>query len=198
MRGCRTAPQRARFLPARRCGSTAAPGALRCGRVFSLELGKDVTSDLRTCVVATANETRMKPRIVTLRTDGGTIVGAVSRVKSGEIVIQSPTPLHGSGVEDPGAAARLVDGHPPVEPVIRPIGPGIAAEVLGRPHMIGTNWILVTDRIQLTAGRVEGLPRSVPPVEVLPVEVGWQSMGGRPTISGSLPASCLNLLRRFA
>src|SRR5262249_36851420 len=92
----------------------------------------------------------MKPGIAALSPNGRAIVRAVRRAKAGKIIIQTPGPFHGRDVEDPGATARLIDGHRPVESVVRPIGPWIAAEVLGRWKIVGTDRILVADRIQLT------------------------------------------------
>jgi len=73
----------------------------------------------------------MEPGIAALRADRGSVVDPIVRLDFREVIVEAPAPLHGGGVEDPDAAACLVDGHPPVVALVRPIGSGIAAEVLG-------------------------------------------------------------------
>src|SRR5438128_2550596 len=100
----------------------------------------------------------MKPGVAALGANRRAVVGAIGGGEPSKVIIESPAPLHGSGVEDPGATARLVDGHPPVILLVRPVRPGIAAELfLGWDEPKRTDGILVTHRIQLTTVGYEAL-----------------------------------------
>jgi len=85
----------------------------------------------------------MERGIAALRADRGPVVDPIVRLDFREVIVEAPASLHGGGVEDPGAAACLVDADPPVVALVRPIGPGIAAEVLGWHEPVRTDGILV-------------------------------------------------------
>src|SRR5207237_5516951 len=96
------------------------------------ELVQHITSDLCNCVIATANESGMKPGIATLRPDSRAIVGTVSCCKPGEVVIQCPAPLNRGGIENVRATAGLVDCHRPIGLLAWILGVGIAAKASWR------------------------------------------------------------------
>ena len=111
----------------------------------------------------------MEPGIAALRADRGSVVDPIVRLDFREVIVEAPAPLHGGGVEDPDAAACLVDGHPPVVPLVRQSGQGLLQK-----FSVGTSPADRRDpcgnRVQLTGGLVF----FVPSVEVLPVEVRSQ------------------------
>ena len=53
----------------------------------------------------------MEPGISALNAECGAIVSPIAGIKPGEVVIKSPRPLVGGGIENPGPAACLIDCH---------------------------------------------------------------------------------------
>src|SRR5437870_5537725 len=108
----------------------------------------------------------MKPGIATLSTNGRAVVRTITRGKAGEVVVQSPAPLNGSGIEDVRAAAGLVNGHRPIRLLATSLRIRIATQRSQRNDAEGRDGVV-------GAGSRQGdseVKRIVPRIKALAIE----------------------------
>jgi len=121
----------------------------------------------------------MKPRVATLSPHRRAIVRAITRAKAGEVVVQSPAPLNGGGIEHVGATAGLVDCHRPIRLQPWSLRIRIAAQGIRRNNAERRDAVVVACGIQ----GVE-VKRIVPRVKAFAIEVRREWRTNQPAIAG--------------